>query len=112
MQIIFGAYFCARFTDIDLKEDIQNENTSKLILKGQRLKFYKTNQRIFTTSRGIVRNKGHTATLEEVENITRGANLVYANSKIITKINEKGKEYIINRCTYQQYNKNLKEEKK
>lgn len=107
-----GAYFSARFTDIDLKEDIQNENTSKLILKGQRLKFYKTNQRIFTTSRGIVRNKGHTATLEEVENITRGANLVYANSKIITKINEKGKEYIINRCTYQQYNKNLKEEKK
>ena len=44
-----GAYFSARFTDIDLKEDIQNdENTSKLILKGARLKYYKTGQKIFT----------------------------------------------------------------
>ena len=66
-----GAYFSARFTDIDLNEDIQNENTSKLILKGARLKFYKTGQKIFTTSRGIVRNKGHTVTQEELEEITK-----------------------------------------
>lgn len=105
-----GAYFSARFTDIDLNEDIQNENTSKLILKGARLKFYKTGQRIFSRSRGIVRNKGHTVTPEELENITRGAKLVYADSKIITKINENGKEYIVNRSTYQQFNRNLKEE--
>lgn len=106
-----GAYFSARFTDIDLKEeDIQNENTSKLILKGQRLKFYKTNQRIFSTSRGIVRNKGHTVTLEEVEEITRGSKLVYANSKIVSKIDSKGNEYVINRITYEQFNRNLKEE--
>lgn len=105
-----GAYFSARFTDIDLKEDIENENTSKLILKGARLKYYKTGQRIFTTSRGIVRNKGHTVTQEELEEITRRGKLVYANSKIITKINENGKEIIVNRTSYQQYNKNLKEE--
>lgn len=104
-----GAYFSARFTDIDLNEDIQNENTSKLILKGARLKYYKTGQKIFTTSRGILRNKGHTVTQEELEEITRGAKLVYADSKIITKINENGKEYIVNRCTYQQFNKNVKE---
>ena len=103
-------YFSARFTDIDLKEDIQNENTSKLIIKGARLKFYKTGQKIFTTSRGIVRNKGQTVTQEELEEITKGAKLVYADSKIITKINENGKEYILNKTTYQQYNKNLKEE--
>lgn len=103
-----GAYFSARFTDIDLNEDIQNENTSKLIIKGARLKFYKTGQKIFTTSRGIVRNKGHTATQEELEEITKGAKLVYADSKIITKINENGKEYILNKTTYQQYNRNLK----
>lgn len=107
-----GAYFSARFTDIDLKEDMQNENTSKLILKGARLKYYKTGQKIFTTSRGIMRNKGYTVTQEEVDEITRGADLVYADSKIITKIDSKGKEYIINRITYEQYNKNLKEEKK
>ena len=103
-----GAYFSARFTDIDLNEDIQNENTSKLILKGARLKFYKTGQKIFTTSRGIVRNKGQTVTQEELEEITKGAKLVYADSKIITKINENGKEYILNKTTYQQYNRNLK----
>ena len=105
-----GAYFSARFTDIDLKEDIENENTSKLIIKGARLKFYKTGQRIFTTSRGIVRNKGHTVTEEEVEEITKGAKLVYADSKIITKTNDKGKEIVVNTITYQQFNKNLKEE--
>ena len=103
-----GSYFSARFTDIDLKEDIQNENTSKLIIKGARLKFYKTGQKIFTTSRGIVRNKGQTVTQEELEEITKGAKLVYADSKIITKINENGKEYILNKTTYQQYNRNLK----
>lgn len=105
-----GAYFSARFTDIDLNEDIENENTSKLIIKGARLKFYKTGQRIFTTSRGIVRNKGHTVTEEEVEEITKGAKLVYADSKIITKTNDKGKEIVVNTITYQQFNKNLKEE--
>lgn len=105
-----GAYFSARFTDLDLKEDIQNENTSKLILKGARLKYYKTGQRIFTTSRGIVRNKGHTVTPEQLEEITRGAKLVYADSKIITKINENGKEYMVNKITYEQFNRNLKEE--
>lgn len=104
-----GAYFSARFTDIDLKEDIQNENTSKLILKGARLKYYKTNQRIFTTSRGIVRNKGHTVTEEELEEITKEAKLVYADSKIISKLDSKGKEYIVNKITYQQFNKNIKE---
>lgn len=104
-----GAYFSARFTDLDLNEDIesvQNENTSKLILKGARLKYYPTGQKIFTTSRGIVRNKGHTVTEEEREEITRGADLVYADSKIITKINENGKEIIVNRTSYQQFNKN------
>lgn len=107
-----GAYFSARFTDLDLNEneDIQKENTSKLILKGARLKYYKTNQRIFTTSRGIVRNKGHTVTEEELEEITRVLPLVYADSKIITKTNGNGKEFVINRITYQQYNKNLREE--
>lgn len=105
-----GAYFSARFTDLDLKEDIQNENTSKLILKGARIKYYKTNQRIFSTSRGIVRNKGHTVTQEEAEEITKGAKLVFASSKIISKIDSKGKEYIVNKTSYQQYNRNLKEE--
>lgn len=104
-----GAYFSARFTDIDLKEDIENENTSKLILKGARLKFYKTGQKIFTTSRGIVRNKGHTVTQEELEDITKGAKLVYADSKVISKINDKGKEIVVNTITYQQFNKNVKE---
>lgn len=104
-----GAYFSARFTDIDLKEDIQNENTSKLILKGARLKFYKTGQKIFTTSRGIVRNKGQTVTQEEQEEITKGAKLVYADSKVISKINDKGKEIVVNTITYQQFNKNVKE---
>lgn len=104
-----GAYFSARFTDIDLKEDIQNENTSKLIIKGARLKFYKTGQKIFTTSRGIVRNKGQTVTQEELDDITRGAKLVYADSKIISKINENGKEIVVNTITYQQFNKNVKE---
>lgn len=104
-----GAYFSARFTDIDLKEDIQNENTSKLILKGARLKFYKTGQKIFTTSRGIVRNKGHTVTQEELEEITKGAKMVYADSKVISKINDKGKEIVVNTITYQQFNKNVKE---
>lgn len=105
-----GAYFSARFTDIDLKEDIQNdENTSKLILKGARLKYYKTGQKIFTTSRGIVRNKGHTVTEEELEEIAKEAKLVYADSKIISKLDSKGKEYIVNKITYQQFNKNIKE---
>ena len=104
-----GAYFSARFTDIDLNEDIQNENTSKLILKGARLKFYKTGQKIFTTSRGIVRNKGHTVTQEELEEITKGAKMVYADSKVISKINDKGKEIVVNTITYQQFNKNVKE---
>ena len=105
-----GSYFSARFTDIDLKEDIQNENTSKLILKGARLKYYKTGQKIFTTSRGIVRNKGHTVTQEQLEDITRGAKLIYADSKIISKINENGKEYMVNKITYEQFNKNEMEE--
>lgn len=104
-----GAYFSARFTDLDINEDIQNENKSKLILKGARLKYYKTGQRIFTTSRGIVRNKGHTVTQEELEEITRGAKLVYADSKIISKVDSKGKEYIVNKITYQQFNKNVRE---
>lgn len=105
-----GAYFSARFTDIDLKEDIQNdENTSKLILKGARLKYYRTGQKIFTTSRGIVRNKGHTVTEEELEEITKGAKIVYADSKIIAKIDGEGKEHILNKITYQQFNKNVKE---
>lgn len=96
-------YFCARLTDIDLKEDIHNENTSKLILKGARLKYYKTGQKIFTTSRGIVRNRGHTVTQEEQEEITRNAKLVYADSKVISKINSNGKEIILNTITYQRY---------
>lgn len=107
-----GAYLTAHFINLSLNEDIQNENANKLILKGERIKYYKTNQRIFSTSRGIVRNKGHTVTLEEVEDITRGAKLVYADSKIITKTNENGKEYIVNKTTYQQFNRNLKEEVK
>lgn len=101
-----GAYFSARFTDLDLKEDIQNENASKLILKGARLKFYKTNQRIFSTSRGIVRNKGHTVTQEEKEEIIRNSKLIYANSKIVTKLDSNGNEYVINRITYEQFNRN------
>lgn len=109
MQIIFGAYFSARFTDIDLKEDIQNENTSKLILKGARLKYYKTGQKIFTTSRGIVRNKGHTVTQEEQEEMTLGKKLVYASSKVISKVDSNGKEIILNTITYQQYKKEEKE---
>ena len=100
-------YFCARLTDIDLKEDIQNENTSKLILKGARLKYYKTGQKIFTTSRGIVRNRGHTVTQEEQEEMTRGTRLVYADSKVISKVD--GKEIILNTITYQRY---VKEEKR
>lgn len=104
-----GAYFSARFTDLDLNEDIENENANKLILKGARLKFYKTGQKIFTTSRGIVRNKGHTVTQEELEDITKGAKLVYADSKVISKINDKGKEIVVNTITYQQFNKNIKE---
>lgn len=105
-----GTYFSARFTDLDLKEDIQNENTSKLILKGARLKYYKTGQKIFTTSRGIVRNKGYTVTQEEAEEMTRGAKMIYAESKEISKIDSKGNEYVINRITYEQFNRNLKEE--
>lgn len=101
-------YFCARLTDIDLKEDIQNENTSKLILKGARLKYYKTGQKIFTTSRGIVRNRGHTVTQEEQEEITRNAKLVYADSKVISKIDNNGKEIILNTITYQRYKKKEK----
>lgn len=105
-----GAYFSARFTDIDLKEeDIQNENTSKLILKGARLKYYKTGQKIFTRSKGIVRNKGYTVTEEELEEITNEGKLVYADSKVISKINDKGKEIVVNTITYQQFNKNVKE---
>ena len=105
-----GAYFSARFTDIDLKEeDIQNENTSKLILKGARLKYYKTGQKIFTRSKGIVRNKGYTVTEEELEEITKEGKLVYADSKVISKINDKGKEIVVNTITYQQFNKNVKE---
>ncbi len=102
-------YFCARFTDIDLKEDIQKENTSKLILKGARLKYYKTGQKIFTTSRGIVRNRGHTVTQEEQEEITRNAKILYADRKIISKIDNNGKEIILNTITYQRY---VKEEKR
>ncbi len=102
-------YFCARFTDIDLKEDIQKENTSKLILKGARLKYYKTGQKIFTTSRGIVRNRGHTVTQEEQEEITQGAKLVYADSKVISKIDSNGNEIVVNTITYQRY---VKEEKR
>lgn len=105
-----GAYLTAHFINLNLNEDIQNENTNKLILKGERLKYYKTNQRIFSTSRGIVRNKGYTVTQEQLEEITKGAKLVFASSNIITKINENGKEYIVNRCNYQQFNRNLKEE--
>lgn len=105
-----GAYFSARFTDIDLKEeDIQNKNTSKLILKGARLKYYKTGQKIFTRSKGIVRNKGYTVTEEELEEITKEGKLVYADSKVISKINDKGKEIVVNTITYQQFNKNVKE---
>ena len=105
-----GAYFSARFTDIDLKEeDIQNENTSKLILKGARLKYYKTGQKIFTRSKGIVRNKGYTVTEEELEEITKEGKLVYADRKVISKINDKGKEIVVNTITYQQFNKNVKE---
>ena len=100
-----GAYFSARFTDIDLKEDIQNENTSKLILKGARIKYYKTGQKIFTTSRGIVRNKGHTVTQEEQEEMTRGAKMIYAESKEISKIDSNGKKIVLNTITYQQYKK-------
>lgn len=101
-----GAYFSARFTDIDLKEeDIQNENTSKLILKGARLKYYKTGQKIFTRSKGIVRNKGYTVTEEELEEITKEGKLVYADSKVISKINDKGKKIVLNTITYQQYKK-------
>lgn len=101
-------YFCARFTDIDLKENIENENTSKLILKGARLKYYKTGQKIFTTSRGIVRNRGHTVTQEEKEEITRGAKLEYAESKEISKIDENGKKIVLNTITYQRYKKEEK----
>lgn len=104
-----GAYLTAHFINLNLNEDIQNKNANKLILKGERLKYYKTNQRIFSTSRGIVRNKGHTVTLEQLEEVTKGAKLVYADSKIISKINENGKEYIVNKITYQQFNRNLKE---
>ena len=53
-----------------------------------------------------MRNKGHTVTQEEVEEITRGAKLVYADSKIISKLDSNGKEFIINTLTYQQFNKN------
>ena len=104
-----GAYLTAHFINLNLNEDIQNENTNKLILKGARLKFYKTGQKIFTTSRGIVRNKGHTVTQEELEEITKGAKMVYADSKVISKINDKGKEIVVNTITYQQFNKNVKE---
>ena len=102
-------YFCARLTDIDLKEDIQKENTSKLILKGARLKYYKTGQKIFTTSRGIIRNRGHTVTQEEADEMTRGAKMIYADSKEISKINENGKKIVLNTITYQRY---VKEEKR
>ena len=47
---------------------------------------------------------------EELEEITRGAKLVFAGSKIITKLDSKGNEYVINRITYEQFNKNEMEE--
>ena len=35
--------------------------------------------------------------------------MVYADSKVISKINDKGKEIVVNTITYQQFNKNVKE---
>ncbi len=98
-----GLYFMVRLKDVDLHEDLQNGQQSKLILKGARLQFYPPHMKLYRCSSGIVRPQAITMPYGEVQRLVRSKSPCFRRTIRVVK-NEDGGETELNAITYEHYN--------
>ena len=100
----FGAYFSARFSDIDIFENNQSFNSQKSIVKAGRLKFYPPNFKLYTCSKGIKRPKAVYLTHGELNKLVKNSKPFYSYTDKVKLKTEKGYEVELNNITYEQFN--------
>lgn len=100
----FGAYFSARFSDVDIFENNQTYDNKKSIVKGGRLKFYPPNFKLYTCSKGIKRPVAIYLTHSEVENLVKNREPFYSYTNNVKCEDENGNELELNNITYEQFN--------
>jgi len=104
----YGAYFSARFTDIDALEDSdQSEKNlnSKLIVKGARLQYYPPKFKFYTCSKGIVKPPPTIMKYGDAMNLVEGVTKVHTFTTQILMVDERGHTVELNATQYEQYNR-------
>lgn len=98
-----GAYFSARFTDIDINENNSNSVSEKKIEKGKRLLYYPPNFKFYRCSRGIKRPAPTKMLYKNALKIAENFYPSYSYTNNICRINDDGVIQNINNVTYQQF---------
>lgn len=102
----YGAYFSARFTDIDAFEESKLKEKyphAKQIIKGARLRYYPPNFKFYTCSKGIVRPQAIRMTYAEAKELVGNAPLAYSYTKKIVRQDESGEPREVNAILYEQF---------
>lgn len=98
-----GLYFMARLKDVDFREDLQNDQPSKWIVKGARLRFYPPHMKLYRCSSKIIRPQAVTMPYREVRRLVQSKSPCYSRTiRIIQEDN--GEETELNAITYEHYN--------
>ena len=98
-----GAYFSARFTDIDVNENDSNSVSEKKIEKGKRLSYYPPTFKFYRCSKGIKRPTPIKMTYKDTLILTKDLYSSYAYTNNICLIDDDGLLQNINTVTYQQF---------
>ncbi len=110
----YGAYFSARFSDIDLLENTDcAEGSHKQMVKGGRLKYYPPRFKLYACSMGIIRPTPMRMTYGEAQRLVADSKLSMAYTNHIIGRRDNGEDTEINTITYEQYvstHENTKEE--
>lgn len=97
-----GAYFSARFTDVDLNENCHNANDKK-IAKGKRLFYYPANFRFYRCSRGIERPVPIKMPYHKAIDMTKNFTPSYSYTNNICLVDDDGVLYKVKNITYEQF---------
>ena len=100
----YGAYFSARFSDIDLLENTDcTKGKTKQIIKGGRLKYYPPRFKLYACSEGIIRPTPMRMTYGEAQRLVANSKLSMTYTNHIIRCGDNGNDTEINTITYKQY---------
>lgn len=100
-----GAYFSARFTNLDINENCSDVTVDKKIEKGKRLKYYPPHFRFYRCSKGIKRPVPVKMPYQDTLTLTANSIPSYSYTNNICLVDDDGEVKTINYITYEQFKK-------